>query len=182
MSNETKPFWDKKKVLALLILFLTITLLIVHSNSKVESIPKNKTQFALASWTFPDNYGQGIEAFEIYENSTGSWVLTSGAYGYEDNYNIDIYANGSIKLRCYTWFNSTLTGASDTNDGKNFQQHNVTVINMGTTIFSQQNFTWFYDDDSINPPMWYYGYEVVLNFLPLEGQVYTVTVTYEVYY
>ena len=166
-------------VMALLLMIGVSTIPQQPGTSELEKEP---SQFVISSWEYPDEYGQGIEAFEIYENSTGSWVLISGAYGYEDNYNIDIYANGSIKLRCYTWFNSTLTGASDTNDGKNFQQHNVTVINMGTTIFSQQNFTWFYDDDSINPPMWYYGYEVVLNFLPLEGQVYTVTVTYEVWY
>ena len=144
---------------------------------------KANPQFVISSWEYPDEYGQGIEGFEMLENSTGSWAQVGGLYSSSDTHAIEWNASLFIKLRCYTYFNSTLTGASDTDDGKNYQRHNITVTNFnGTILFSQQNFTWFYDDDSIDPPMWFYGYEVVLNFLPEEGQVYTVTVTYEVFY
>ena len=185
MTNEKKPFnLDKKKVLASLILILTITMIIVYCESNLQAIPitKNETQFTISSWAFPDEYGQGIEGFEVFENSTGAWVPVGGYEGYQEKLVYDWESNGSIKLRCWTWLNSTFMDVATTNEGKALQRHSVIVTNSVGTIFSQQNFTWFYDDDTIDPPLWFYGYEVVLNFLPLEGQVYTATVTYQLFY
>ena len=114
MSKENKPFkLDKKKVLALLILFLTITLVIgIYKESRVESIPiaKNKTQFALASWVFPDEYGQGIDRIFVQENSTGFWV-DIGVASYPDGRNnvLDWNVSVGIKLRVYTRLNETLS-------------------------------------------------------------------------
>ena len=184
MSNEKKPFWDKKKAVTLLILFLTITLLIVHSKSKVETIPiaKNKTQFALASWTFPDEYGQGIDRIFVQENSTGSWV-DIGVASYPDGRNnvLDWNVSVGIKLRVYTRLNETLTGATDVDDGENYQRYNVTVTCAGQTVFSQHNFT-LYDSGNYGADISFYEYHVILNFLPQDGQIYMVTVTCEVFY
>ena len=193
MSKEKRPSITDKhrnKIIASTLVILTVSILLIASVQSPKAIPTatGKAQFVISSWNFPDEYGQGIEAFEIYENSTGFWVLISGAYGYEDTGNIEIYDNASIKLRCYTWFNSTFMDVTTTNEGKNLQQHSVVVIGalsiweQSVIVFSQQNFTWFYDDDSIDPPMWYYGYEVVLNFIPQQGQIYTTTVIYEIWY
>ena len=145
------------------------------------TIPPAKAQFVLAEWDYPDEYGQGIVNFEVWGNATGSWVLST-PYAHSDSGEIEWYPNASIKLICNTWFNSTLTGASDVADGKNYLRHNVTVTSLGTTIFSQQNFTYIFGEDAIDPPMWYYGYYVILNFVPVSGVIYIVTVTYEVFY
>ena len=168
----------RKKACALSVVLVLLVMI------GVSTIPpaKAQSQFVIAGWDYPDEYGQGIEAFEIFGNSTGSWVQVGGSYGYEDPQIYEWNASVAIKLRCYTWFNSTLTGAIDETDGKNYQQHNVIVTDFNGTVFSQQNFTWFYADDSIDPPMWFYGYEVVLNFLPEVGMIYTVTVTYEIWW
>ena len=139
-------------------------------------------QFVLASWDFPDEYGQGIEKIMIYENSTGSWLLFETSWYHNGT---EIYAwNASvaIKLRVSTLFNETLTGAVDTTDGKRFQRHNVTVTSAGSPVFSQQNFTWAYDDDGIYPDLWLYAYDVILDFLPVGGEIYTVTIDYEIFY
>ena len=166
-----------------IIMMLTLSVL-VASNHPPESTVKELEQsakFVIASWDYPDEYGQGIDAIEVYENSTGSFVLFE-TYAYDDDTsNIDWNESVAIKLRVYTWFNSTLTGVSTTNEGKLYQRHSVTVTNLGSTIFSQQNFTYFYSDQ-IEPFVWYYGYEVVLNFLPVAGEIYTVVVTYEIYW
>ena len=162
---------------------LTLSVL-VASNHPTKSIVKELEQpskFVLSSWDYPDEYGQGIEAFEVYENSTGSFVLYD-TYFYSDVTNIEWNESIGIKLRCYTWFNSTLTGASTSNEGKLYQRHSVTVTNLGITVFSKQNFTFVASDTGIDPPMWYYTYDVVLNVLPLVGEIYTVTVTYDVFY
>lgn len=166
----------KKKISAILVTVLTLLIL-------TSSIPPARAQFVLSSWDFPDAYGQGIEGFEIFENSTGAWVQVGGYYGYEDSQVLEWNASVAIKLICYTWFNSTITGAGSGALGKNYQRHNVTVTNLSdVVVFSQQNFTYVSVDTATDPPMWLYGYSVVLNFLPESGQYYTVTVTYEVYW
>ena len=167
---------NKKKVSVIILTVLTLLIL-------TALIPPAKAQFVLSGWEFPDDYGQGIEGFEIFENSTAAWVQVNGYHPYDETQVHEWNVSVAIKLRCYTWFNSTLTGAADLAEGKNFQRHNVTVTDIADNIvFSQENFTYFFSDDSIDPPMWFYGYEVVLNFLPLNGEIYTVTVTYEVFH
>lgn len=143
-----------------------------------------KAQFVLsADWGYPDEYGQGIDRIRLYENSTGSWVAVSGGdWTYTDTVEaIEWQAGTAMKLRVYTWFNSTLTGAATSTAGQLYQRHNVTVTNrQGDTVFSQANFTLQNVNEDYDP-MWYYGYEVILNFLPAALQHYTVTITYEVY-
>lgn len=145
-------------------------------------------QFVLSAWDHPDEYGQGIEGFEIYENSTGDWELI-GPPSYfvstDDTYfdwNVSVF----IKLRVVTWLSSTLLGLTgeeaDDDDGIPYFRHNITVTTLGQTVFSAQNFTYVDGDDSTDPPMWMYTYDIILDFVPLEGYTYTVTITYEVYY
>ena len=167
-------FKHRNKVCASILVALTVLILII-------SVPQAKAQFVLASWTGPDEYGNGFNGFEVYGNSTGSWVQVGGAYNATDAHDIEWEVGVGIKLRCWTFLNSTKVGATDTADGKNYLQHNVTVTNFGETIFSQQNFTYFFVSDTLDP-IWLYGYEVVLNFIPEYGQIYTVTIIYEVYY
>ncbi len=168
----------RTKLIAWAIVLLTVTAI------GFSTIPPAKAQFVLASWDYPDEYGQGIVNFEVWGNATGSWILST-PYAHSDSGEIEWYPNASIKLICNTWFNSTLTGASDINEGKNLQRHSVVVTSsesLGTSVFSQQNFTYIFGEDAIDPPMWYYGYYVVLDFLPVSGVLYTVTITYEIYW
>lgn len=147
-------------------------------------------KFVLAEWAYPDEYGQGIYGLKFYENSTGSWVdapyyTDLGAFYYLHWDQTDYWMNWStgvgVKIRVDTWINSTLTGIQYVEAGRNIQKHNVTVTAYGETVFSQQNFT-FVHSSSEEAPMYYYQYSVILDFVPLEGYVYTVTITYEVYY
>ena len=145
--------------------------------------PIKTAKFVIASWGFPsDEYGQGIDKVGVFENSTGSW-LPLETIDYDESSECEIYTNTSIKLEVWTWQNSTLTGATDWTEGKKYQRHSVNVnIGNGTLVFSQQNFTYEYCFPAIDPPLWYYGYSVVLNFLPDYGQIYTATITYEIYW
>ena len=152
----------------------------------VSTIPPTRAQFVLASWVFPDEYGQGVDKISVYSNQTGSWVLANWAgdasRDYDESSEFDWNASIFIRLNVWTWFNSTLTGAADWEEGKNYHRHNVVVIGDGLTVFNQQNFTFANAFPAIDPPMWYYEYEVILEFLPLAGVIYVVTVTYEVFY
>ncbi len=165
----------RTKLIAWTIVLLTVTAI------GFSTIPTAKAQFVLAEWDFPDEYAQGITFFNIYGNSTGSWVQVGGNWAHDESSIFDWYPNASIKLRCWTIFNYTLTGAVSLADGQNLQKHNVTVTNAGTLIFSQENFTYAVGQD-LGDGIYRYGYDVVLNFLPISGLIYTVIVTYEVFY
>lgn len=141
-------------------------------------------QFILSSWDFPDEYGQGIDTLTVYENSTGAWLAVGGFspnVGHTDEGSFNWNASLGIKVRVDCWLNSILTGVSSTAEGKNHIRHNVTVTQTnGSVVFSQNNFTYFAAGALGN--MYEYYYDVVLNFLPQQGEIYAVTITYEVYY
>jgi hypothetical protein len=142
--------------------------------------------FIIASWAYPDQYGQGIDAFTVYENSTGAWLIVGG-FGpnviYSDSGIFENWSVGvSIKLKCSFYLNNTVVGADDLADGRNYFRHTVTVTNFNkTVVFSQTNFTYF-SSSSAYDPMFIYDYTVVLNFIPVYSEVYTATITYEVFY
>ena len=140
-------------------------------------------EFFLAEWDYPDEYGQGIRGVRTYENSTGSWVHFYYCH-YDDTY--DTYewnVSVAVKLEVHSMINSTRVGATTDDEGKLYQRHHVLVQSSnGTTIFSQQNFTFIDVDNSTYAPLWLYRYEVVLEFLPELGEFYTATVTYEIFW
>ena len=164
----------EEKAETVIVFVLLFSLLLITTPQNVSS------QFVIASWDFPDEYGQGIDTITVYENSTGSWVSV-GNYEYDEASTLDWNESIGIKLKVWTWFNSTLTGAGSTAEGKLLQQHRVNVSSLGESVFSQQNFTYsnVYTEAA---PMWYYVYEVVLNFLPVAGEIYLVVVTYEIFW
>lgn len=167
----------KTKIFATFLGVLTFSALLISAIP----IPQVEAQFVTASWDYPDVYDQGIDLMYIYENSTGSWVEVM-SYEYDETIVFPWEVGVGMKLRIYAFQNSTLTGASDTADGKNYLQHSVIVKNYADeTVFSQQNFTYNSVNDALDP-LWYYGYDVVINFIPLAGEYYTITVLYEVYY
>ena len=170
--------FNRKKIFSGVALTATILVILISTIPPAQAQPR----FALASWDYPDAYGQGINKFQIYENSSGSWVETIAEYAYDDSYTIDWDVGVGIKIRCWTWFNCTLTGAATTDIGKNYQKHYVSVVNdLSETMFTQQNFTFgagYYESYHI----YIYAYDVVLNFIPVTGRVYTVTVMYEVFW
>lgn len=167
---------------------MCVAAIIGSMNSTIEG-PKPQTWFYLSAWDYPDSYSQGIEGFYIYENSTGSWEHIDQPWHVYYDYTHDGYFNwtefegAAIKLECFTWFNSTITESADTTEGLLYQRHNVTVmdINLATVVFSQNNFT-YVANYTYAAPMWYYQYEVVLDFIPQAASQYVVTVSYEVYY
>jgi hypothetical protein len=182
LYNKIRKFRAYAIILTLLVCMLVLVL-VQPMNPEPTKPAKENPKFIISSWDFPDEYGQGIEGFEIFENSTGSWVQIGGEYTSDESLIFEWNVSVAIKLNCWTWFNSTLTGAATGAEGKNYQQHSVDVTQTnGTSVFSQQNFTYFYVDTGIDPPLWFYGYEIVLNFLPNYGETYTATVIYEVYW
>ena len=179
---------NRIKILAIVVLMcLSLGLLFLPQGIEQRYVGKEPARFIISSWDYPDDYGQGIEHIGVFSNQTGAWLPANWAgdsnrYYYESS-EFDWNASIFIKLECWTWQNLSVTGAADWEEGKNYHRHNVTVIdNNGTVVFSQQNFTYDGSFPAIDPPRVYYYYEVILNFLPDYGQIYTATITYEVFY
>lgn len=166
----------------MLILALTMIVLFASSQPMNEPVIATNPKFVISSWAFPDEYGQGIDRIRVEENSTGSWVYAGIDVDATESSAFEWNASVAIKLRCWSWINNTLVGDVSDSALKNYQRHNVIVTQInGTIVFSQDNFTYsmyYYDED----PMFYFEYFVILNFLPEMGQVYTVNVSYEVFY
>ena len=167
----------KKTTVSIIICAIICTMLVV-------SIPQAKanSQFVIASTGYPDEFGQGIYTVWVYENSTGVWEPFGDYRLYNESLVWEWNASAVINIHFLTWFNNTLIGAINGTDGKNYQQHSIDVtLSNGTSIFSQQNFT-FTSVSVANDPMWFYNYYVILDFLPMAGEIYTVTVTYELWW
>lgn len=168
--------YNRSKILALAVIVMIPVAVILAP------IPQAKAQFVLSSWDYPDEYGQGIQYISVYENSTGAWVLVDTIY-YDDTLTFEWNASIGIYISVAAWFNSTLVGASDNVTGRNYLRHNVTVTDLSdNVVFAQANFTYSTVNTFLNPPLWRYSYYVILDFLPEYAQVYTVTVTYEVFW
>jgi len=158
---------------------IMLTALILVTSIPVQPV---SAQFVISSWTYPDDYGQGIEGIEIYENSTGSWDYVDNVFPDDTGY-IEWTAGLFIMLYVYVYMNSTLTGATTTADGLNYIRLNVTVTNLyDTVVYEEDDLDNFYKTAGYDPILWFYGFDTVLNFEPVQGMTYTVTVTYEVYW
>ena len=147
----------------------------------VRPIPNTSAVFIIATWNWPDSYSQGINGVVIQENSTGSWV-DSGLGGSHTEVAV-VEWNTSLGMRILfsIYLNSTLTGASDLADGKNYHRENISVYDFrDNLVFSKNNLTYY--DAYAYGAMYQYYYSVVLEFEMLEGEVYQVLCTCEIYY
>jgi len=173
----------KRKIVALLGIVI-ISMMLVVSIQPVKANPK----FIIAS-SVPYN-GNGIAYIGCYLDS----VFNATVYYNFDAYlayanntaginPLDVFAGSNITLSVFSWLNGTWAGIASFAEGQNVIRHHVTVaLGNGTVVFSKQNFT--YVDTGVYEewaPMYFYRYDVILDFVPEMGQVYTATITYEVY-
>ena len=174
-----------KKASALIAVLLVLGLLFV-------SVPQAKAQFVIAGLgsNFPDEYGQGIKNVYLYENSTGAWVaifpsevLTFPENNSDTTITLNYTANTAIELIFGCSINHTYHGLSTFQEALDRMRVNITVYSVGQTIFSQNNLTWggglFFNDTAST---WRTHFDVVINVLIIAGSIYTVFVTYEVFY
>lgn len=162
----------QKKIYAILITVFVCALLVVTPKSA-------NAQFIVASWDYPDEYGQGIstilmyidgdlEGFCNYNNASNEFIISEG---------------GNITLRVTTYINQTTVGVSTVEDGKLYIRHSVVVTTpSNSSLFSKQNFTYY--DGALVPPTnrITYTYIIWLDVLWVAGTVYTATINFEVFY
>lgn len=180
--DKLKRFGSKRSRLKISqVLFCLLVILLIVP------IPDEATANSkfIISYDYPDNEGNGIAyVFSYYDG-----VFNATVY-----YNPTSYPNSTavqpaiapqgtnITIGVFSWLNGTLTGVSSLEEGKNVIRHNVTVYtNNGTLIFTKQNFTFIIGTDG-DAPMYFYRYDVILDFVPIYGEIYTVVLRYDVFY
>ena len=150
----------------------------------VPPIDRQPSYITFNSWAVGgDGHGQSFEAIEIYENSTGSWVIVDTLYYDTAVTSFEIEGGSSIKLITYTWLNSTLVNAGSGAEGYLYQILNATVkFSNDTLVYSSGNFTAPGYDTGIDPPLWLYDYEHVFNYAFEYSYTYFVNVSYFTYW
>jgi hypothetical protein len=125
--------------------------------------------------------GTGISLIDAYLDEAYAHTFYDVAIGYNSTLELDpTVTNITLVIQC--WLNGTACDVATFSDGASRIRHNVTVINTnGTVVFSQENFTYSWGIEYSNA-LFIYQYWVELDFTPVMGEIYTVTVTYEVYY
>ena len=149
------------------------------------TIPPAKAQFILADYVYPPPNGNGIAYISIFID--GDYVDTM--YNNPDSYPtatptnpLDIDAGVTMTLQLECWINGTFMDISSLAEGLLIMRHSIVITRInGTTVFSQQNFTYVSGTDAF-APMYNYKYTVILDFVPEHGEYYTATVTYELWW
>lgn len=176
---------SSRRIAASGIIIMIITIVLVGLPSQTQG-----AKFVLAGWDYDDGYGQGIEVVWPYENSTGSWVaICDPAFVFwneETTIELNSTPNTALKIIATCNINHTLfdfgPDKSENASARAVMRVGIEMTNLGETVFSQENMTWdgtCFDDTATT---WSISYEAVLNFLLVGGEIYTVTITYEVFY
>ena len=147
-------------------------------------IQPTKAQFVLAYTFASGNNGNAISFINAYFDGD----FEASVYNDPDIYptityssTLEVNASTVISLRVGCWLNSTYADVSSLAEGQTVIRHSVSVLSgNGSVVFSKQNFTYQSGVDALTP-MYHYDYDVTLDFVPLSGTTYTVTVIYEVY-
>jgi len=149
-------------------------------------LPATKAGFVIASWQYPDQYGQGIEEIRLYQWLDSAWEgHPDTTFGWGPNAPSETFwieADGALAIVFRCWLNGTLTGVSSLAEGQNYLRHSVLVKSpYDASIFTQQNFTYVSGTDSL-APMYFYIYNVTLPISPEHGVTYTAVVDFEIWY
>jgi len=125
--------------------------------------------------------GTGLGKIDVYVDEVFSQTLYDIDGGSNPILDIDLpVTNITLVVDC--WLNSTTYDFSTTIEGKNIIRHNITVMSRNeTVVFSQTNLTYVSGADYGDDVFWY-QYSIQIDFTLIYGEIYTVTVTYEVFY
>lgn len=182
---------NRIKILAIAVLLcLPLGLLFLPHGIEQKEIVPEPAKFIISSWEYPDEYGQGIEVVWPYENSTGSWVPLHDpafVFWYEETlFEVNATGNNALKIGVSANINHTLfdfgPDKADNASARAIMRVGIEVSNSSDIVFSLSNMTWdgsVFDDTATT---WAISYADVINVLLVAGQIYTATITYEVFY
>ncbi len=181
---------NRSKIIAVAVICLfpfSLMAVVPQEQQKIEEY----ATFKVASWSYPDQHGQGIYGFFVGDNSTGSFQWNSGRWSgplITNNNACEFECESGVYLGLdfrvllnYTFLG--LSHPSDFDTGINYFRLSISVINSNEVIFSQTNFT--YDDlgGLYASGIWWYSEFIYLDsFLIMPSQTYLMYVNYSIFY
>ena len=150
------------------------------------TIPQTKARFVIAVLPYDTSKdGNFIASISAYYDSVFNDTMYYNPVSYptevpEPILEIDTAINLTLAVFC--WVNGTIANISSLNEGLDIMRHSVVVTCInGTVVFSQNNFSYVVGGAG-DAPMYFYRHDVILDFQREIGEIYTVIITYEVYY
>ena len=178
--------YNRSKILALAVLLcLPVGLLVSIPTQYQERINKEPARFVISSWVNDDGFGQGISVIYVHENSTGAWLpFTDPAFRYPTDsaiIEVNFTANTALRVGPTFTLNHSVYSLANIDAGINIIRSNVTVYNSTGLCFEENNITILSGGNQTPTTYWYYAYSA-FDFLIAMGEIYRVTITYEIYY
>ena len=178
------PLPMRIKIVASFVILLTMILVFPR--------PTHGAQFIISSWSYPDEYGQGVYGVTPYQNSTGSFLAiknpdTGIDFCYSENattYYLNFTDNTALRFDARVTLNYTKLGLSHPADidlGRNYIRVNLEMFLASESVFSLQNMTFDNLDGLSETGIWWYAYVDTVNVILVAGQIYTVAITLEVF-
>lgn len=178
------PLPMRIKIVASFVILLTILFM----------IPRNVqgAQFIISSWSFPDEYGQGVYLVVPYQNSSGSFVTIPHPeigwgvcyWNNASTYNLNFTGNTALMFKPRVFLNYTKLGLSHPADnviGRNYLRVSLEMFIASERVFSLQNMTYDTLWGLAETGIWWYDYLNIVNVILIAGQIYTVVITLEYY-
>lgn len=171
MKREIKSYVIAFNIIVILVGFMLVP------------IPQAQGSKFVLAYTYPTD-GTGLSNIGIYINGNDTSQIIYSTNSGIQNTSFSISPTiTNITLGVSLWLNGTKTGVGSLSAGRNiiWLYLSVSVINK-TIIFEKQNMT-YYTGSDVEAPLYWYSYVDELDIMPLEmGQIYTLTITYSVYY
>lgn len=172
---------------ALLILVMVLTMLLVGQAPQQTQAAK----FVLSShtWSYPDEYGQGIEyvSFSVSKPYGNPVNWSTQYYNGTESAGLEFPNNCTVNMNVFAWMNGTQTGYSFVEGRDQFSRVGLVVSLLGESLFSLENMT--HSGGATFGDMYRYQYVFTLRGDPeyygpnfLGGVIYTVVLTYEIYF
>lgn len=141
--------------------------------------------FVYLSWTSdPDQFGQYIDAIDVYQWEGGSWTRKGLVESGDTDDVVNLAIDEKVRFLVYVWFNNTLVGADNSSHGSDLNRVYVQIDESdGTDILALTEMT-TEGRETTDPPFWYYehSYEWDDSPKPENGVTYNCTFVFQVYY
>jgi len=172
----------KEKIIACWLVVMTLLMCV-----SIVPVQPAKAQFVISAYTYDEsNNGHYIAFISAYYDGVHNGTIYYNPISHPNDTASDLpkelYIGTNLTIYASCWLNGTHAGIGSLSEGLNVIRHNVTVVcNNGSVVFSQQNFTNTASTDG-NAPMYFYVHGVIIDFEFVQGEIYTVIITYEVFY
>lgn len=183
MTNQKYKLFGSLSVVFIVTSIILVGSLFPALESPTAKLGSSRLQFETFTEYTSQPYDMGIWKIYVAFNDTGSWVeVTESPLEYDDTTVFQMNASVSCKITIRHTLNKTLLGFAGASDARLLFRIITTVTNetdvLQGTYYNGTNT----DFDVVAGLIYYNDCEVILNFLSVYDQIYTVNVDYDTFW